>query len=133
MPVLVLVCVLGVGGEAVGHRDAVSDALQGVYPPAPLVGDRLVVEDSQIVRADLFRLLRTKFMSGTKYKNTGLDRRIGDKGSITTLVLMPSHVWPPSTLSEGLVECFEAIYPVDRTQRPTWNSFSRVSFASSLP
>lgn len=65
MSVPVVVRVLGVRGEAVGDRHAVGDAFQRVRPPAPLVRGNLVIEDRQIVRADLFRLRTSNIEQGT--------------------------------------------------------------------
>ena len=60
MTVPIVVRVLGVRWKATGHRHAVGDAFQGVHPAAPLVGGGFVIENCQIVRADLLRLSATE-------------------------------------------------------------------------
>lgn len=67
MPVPVVVRVLGISGEAVVYRHSVYDAFQRVRPPAPLVRCDLVVEDRQIVRADLLRLPTSNIEQGVVF------------------------------------------------------------------
>ena len=60
MTVPIVVRVLGVRWKTASHRHAVGDAFQGVHPAAPLVGGGFVIENCQIVWANLLRLPATE-------------------------------------------------------------------------